>query len=88
LAASDLVVTGEGMLDDSSFTGKVVGGVRDLAGLHAVDIFAVVGIAAEAVTWPIPYLSLTLRFGPERALADTASCIAQIVEERLGDQPT
>ena len=88
LAASDLVVTGEGLLDDSSFTGKVVGGVRHLAGLHAVDIFAVVGIAAEAVTWPIPYLSLTSRFGPERALADTASCIAQIVEERLGDQPT
>jgi glycerate kinase len=88
LAASHLIITGEGMLDDSSFTGKVVGGVCDLARLHGVDIFAVVGIAAEEFTSPITYLSLTARFGSEHALADTATCIAHIVEERLRNEPS
>ena len=80
-----MVVTGEGALDDTSFAGKVVGGVLEHARAYDVDVFAVVGIAAENVAGRIPQLSLVARFGPERALGDTASCIAQLVEERLTD---
>lgn len=43
LAAADLVVTGEGRLDATSFDGKVIGTVADLAEREGVHVAAVVG---------------------------------------------
>jgi glycerate 2-kinase len=43
LDGADLVVTGEGRLDTTSFQGKVVGTVVDVAGARDLPVFAVVG---------------------------------------------
>ena len=83
LVAADLVITGEGMLDETSFAGKVVGGVLERARSYGVDVFAVVGAAAENTGGRIPHASLVARFGHERAMNDTAACVAVLVEERL-----
>ena len=39
----DLVITGEGFLDEQSFDGKVVGGVVELAAQVGVPVLAIVG---------------------------------------------
>jgi len=83
LAGSDLVVTGEGRLDETSFAGKVVGGVAERAGQHGLQAIAVVGDAAGGGNGTLEVISLTERFGPERALSATAECVAAAVTERL-----
>ena len=81
LEGADLVVTGEGFLDEQSFNGKALGGVVGLAGEVGVPVLVVVGDAAGE--HPVPYVSLVERFGRERALADTLACIGQVVADRL-----
>ncbi|GJM37169.1 MAG: glycerate kinase [Acidimicrobiales bacterium] len=75
IEAADLVVTGEGRLDESSFAGKVVGGVASLAAAAGVPVVAVVGQSALDDP-PIPVIDLTERFG-DRAMLDTAATIAE-----------
>jgi glycerate 2-kinase len=81
MEGADLVVTGEGYLDEQSFHGKVVGGVVALAAEVGVPVLVVTG-DADAVQ-PVPYVSLVERFGRERAMTDTLTCIEQVVAERL-----
>jgi glycerate kinase len=89
-AAADLVITGEGRLDSTSWSGKVVGGVVGLAGRTGVPVLVVAGTvgpggvegAGEA---ELEVHSLTDRFGVERALADTTACVEEIVRVALGD---
>jgi glycerate 2-kinase len=81
LAEADLVVTGEGRLDATSFTGKVVGRVIDRAGAAGVETLVVAGNVASGS--PIGALSLVERYGPERALAQSAECLQEIVEVAL-----
>src|SRR3954447_4139714 len=81
---ADLVVTGEGFLDEQSFTGKAVGGVLGLAEDAGVPVLVIAGDTdledrADAV-------SLVERFGRERAMADTVACIETVVGERLRGQ--
>ena len=83
LEGVDLVVTGEGRLDAESFDGKVVGGVADLAQRLGVAVVAVVGEVAADAPATIPVLSLTERFGPDRARTETAACVEEIVAEYL-----
>ena len=64
LEGADLVVTGEGFLDDESFDGKVVGGVASLAEAVGVPCLAVVGEVVE----PLPAAAL----GPHRGVAHRA----------------
>ena len=40
---ADIVLTGEGRLDDSSFHGKVVGRLIELARKHAVKVYVIAG---------------------------------------------
>src|SRR3954451_20964711 len=69
MEGADLVVTGEGFLDDQSFQGKAVGGVVELAAEAGIPVLVVVG---EAIgEQPVPYQSLVERFGRERAMTDT-----------------
>src|SRR5579871_1272814 len=81
LAEADLVITGEGLVDATSLTGKVVGGVLERAakaGVHALVA------AGDVVTNPpCRSVSLVALCGRERALADTSACIAEIVEKEL-----
>jgi len=81
LAEADLVVTGEGRLDATSFTGKVVGRVLDRARPAGVETLVVAGNLASGS--PIDALSLVARYGPERALAEPAECLTELVEIAL-----
>lgn len=79
LEGADLVVTGEGFLDEASFEGKVVGGVTDLAAELGVPVLAVVGRVYDEVHDRVPVVSLVERFGEDRALHDTAACVTEAV---------
>ena len=83
VSAADLVVTGEGRLDETSFAGKVVGGVADLARELYVPLLAVVGDTADDVRAPFPVVSLSARFGRARSLAAPLECIELVVREAL-----
>jgi glycerate 2-kinase len=85
LAEADLVVTGEGRLDDTSFTGKVVGRVLDRAEAAGIETLVVAGeVAANS---RIDALSLAGRYGPERALSEPAECLTELVESALAARP-
>jgi glycerate kinase len=81
LAEADLVATGEGLLDATSFTGKVVGHVLERAAAAGVEALVIAGdVVAES---PIRAVSLVERYGPERALAEPAQCLAELVAKAL-----
>jgi glycerate kinase len=92
LHGADLAVTGEGHLDPPSFEGKVPGGVLGLArarngGTRPLPVLCIVG-AADAPLLASPpggmeVVSLTRRFGPKRARAETAALIGQVTAEAL-----
>ena len=80
---ADLVVTGEGRLDATSFDGKVVGGVASLAADAGVPVVAVVGTADPDVRDRIDVIDLTASVGEARAMADTVAAITELVGARL-----
>jgi glycerate kinase len=89
VAAADLVVTGEGRFDRQSFAGKAVGGVVRLAASAGVPALVVAGDLdpewGEAVPGraQLTVVSLVERFGRERAMADTARCVQEVVADHL-----
>jgi glycerate kinase len=83
LEGADLVVTGEGFLDEQTFEGKVVGGVVDLARTEGVPVLAVAGEVYDGVDARMDTVSLVARFGEERARGDTAACIEEAVADAL-----
>ena len=86
IARADLVVTGEGRLDEWSFRGKAVGGVVGLADEADVDVLVIAGeIDAELpTTLTGGARSLVERFGVARAMRDPAGCVAETVAAELG----
>src|SRR5439155_1677416 len=79
--ATRIVVTGEGLVDATSFTGKVVGRVLDRAQAAGIEALVVAGDVASGSR--IDALSLVARYGPERALAEPAECLMELVETAL-----
>ena len=79
LPTVDLIITGEGQLDETSFAGKVVGGITQLASEYAIPVAAIVGVADPAVVleWGdrITIESLVDRFGEDVALNQTKESI-------------
>jgi glycerate kinase len=88
LEGADLVVTGEGFLDDESFDGKVVGGVAEWAAQLGIPVLAVVGDCFDGADARIDAISLVRRFGDQRARTDTVACIEAAVRERLATEST
>ena len=80
---SDLVVTGEGFVDEASFDGKVVGGVVELASEVGVPVLVVAGELFDGVHQWVDAVSLVERFGRERAMNHTQVCIGEVIRERL-----
>lgn len=103
MESASLVVTGEGFLDHESFDGKVVGGVLSYAaelGIPALvvagEVFDDVDVAsalpgaagsAGAGSAGVTVVSLVERFGSDRAMADTAACVIEVVAGYLSAPP-
>jgi len=81
MAMADLVVVGEGHLDEWSFRGKAVGGVIDLADEAGIPVMVIAGVVDAGL--PLVAVSLVERFGTQRALADVTGCIAEAVVDDL-----
>ncbi|MFM9133406.1 MAG: glycerate kinase [Actinomycetota bacterium] len=79
----DLVITGEGLLDATSFDGKVVGSVRDYAEEAGVPVIAVVGgidpdTDPEDIT-SVDARSLTADHGMDESMNQTMKCLEETV---------
>ncbi|MHB8594885.1 MAG: glycerate kinase, partial [Acidimicrobiales bacterium] len=88
MMSSSLVVTAEGCLDGSSWTGKVVGGVSAMADQRGIGVLVVAGTvgaggAEGARARGVEVVSLVERFGPGRALADPEGCVQAALSEVL-----
>jgi glycerate 2-kinase len=86
IAHADLVITGEGRLDVTSFAGKVAGGVLDAAA-GRVPVWCVVGevdpaLPPDAVPPALQgrIVSLAETFGRQRATEDTVAAVGEAVE--------
>jgi glycerate kinase len=88
---AELVVTGEGFLDEQSFRGKVVGEVAELAARANVPVLAVVGEVVDANLkelggeshHDVSVISLVERCGRERAMGRTLECVEEEVARYL-----
>jgi len=78
---ADLVVTGEGFLDDHSFEGKAVGGVVGMASSAGVPVLVVVGESYGE--HPVHSVSLVERFGRARATGGPLRCVEEVVAAHL-----
>ena len=90
LRTADLVITGEGQIDVTSFEGKVVGGVVDLARTTGVPVAAICGRidpsaydAPEFTRLDAGVVSLTETFGQERAMNEPLWCVERAALELL-----
>ena len=83
IAGADLVITGEGFLDEESFNGKVIGGVSSLAAEHGVPVLAVAGQVFDGAGDHIDAISLADEFGLEAAMANTTDCVTKAVAAHL-----
>jgi glycerate kinase len=83
IEGADLVITGEGFVDEQSFLGKVVGGVLDLATDAHVAAAVVAGEILQPVPPPARAISLVERFGRDRAMTDTLACIEEATRSLL-----
>jgi glycerate kinase len=103
MESASVVVTGEGFLDRESFDGKVVGGVLSYAAELGIPALVVAGEvfddvdvasalagaagAAGAGSGGVTVVSLVERFGSDRAMADTAACVTEVVAGYLSAPP-
>lgn len=81
MEVADLVITGEGLLDDQSFEGKSVGGVAALAAELDVPVLV---LAGDAEGRPgIEYRTLVDEVGEETALSDPIGSVRRVAREML-----
>jgi glycerate kinase len=83
---ADLVITGEGYLDEQSFEGKVIGGVQAICEAAGTPVAAIVGDSDEALAARIEHMSLTREFGLDRAMREPLWCIEQAAARLLRDR--
>lgn len=83
IVGADVVVTGEGFLDEQSFAGKVVGGVQALAASAGRRVGAIVGDAAPEVADRIDHVGLVAEFGLDEAMSQTATCVERAASKLL-----
>ena len=83
VANAELIITGEGFLDEQSFHGKVVGGMQAMAQRAQRPITAIVGDVDPDVADRIEHVSLVAAFGRDKAMAETQMCIEQAALQLL-----
>ncbi len=82
--AADLIITGEGKVDGTSFAGKVVGSVLGLAAAAERRVLVVGGVVDDTARarldeQGIEWLDLVADHGEERAMADASACVTESV---------
>jgi len=85
IEGADLIVTGEGRVDATSFDGKVVGGVCELAEQAGVPVAVLAGDVEVGFHPPVPVRTLVGFAGSEAARANTVAVIEQVTPALLGD---
>ena len=92
LRAADLVITGEGQLDITSFEGKVVGGVVDLAHTARIPVGVICGRvdpsardAEEFAHIDAGVLSLVELYGADRPMIEPSWCIEHATLDSLNE---
>jgi glycerate kinase len=84
---TDLIITGEGLLDDTSFDGKVVGSVCDYAREAKTSVAAIVGDIDDAMDSSLyadlRVTNLTQKFGTEESMTHVLRCIEEAAREML-----
>ena len=78
LDGADLVITGEGCLDDTSSDGKVVGGIASIATEQGLPVLAIVGSDTRtdrSTPAGLEVVSLVDEFGETEAFAEPKRCI-------------
>lgn len=88
LEPTDLVITGEGRLDPTSFQGKVVGGVLEAARRRQVPVLAFAGVSYVEEQPGLTAISLTDRFGSTASLRDPVGCIRTALADYLSARPS
>jgi glycerate kinase len=88
LEQANLVITGEGALDTTSFAGKVVGGVLGDASALGIPSLVIAGRASDearalARAFGAQVISLSDRFGEEMATRKTLACVEAAVARVL-----
>lgn len=92
MARADLVITGEGTLDVTSYQGKVVGGVIERARYHERPVAGIFGavdlddapVDEASVDRPDPCLSISDLYGQDRAMSEPMWCIEHAARTILG----
>ena len=84
---ADLVVTGEGRVDATSFEGKVVGGVLELAARHGVPALVIAGAIAGPLPGAVASVDLSERFGAAASLSDTGALVEKAMFQYLSSGP-
>lgn len=82
IAGADLVITGEGSLDEQSLHGKVPAGVLRACQLAGVPVAIVCGRAT--IELEVPVISLVERVGERASLADTRTALIDAAEDMAG----
>ncbi len=91
MAGADLVITGEGLVDDQSLDGKVVGGVLEMAADLDLEAVVLCG-AVDKGDWPrglldcVEVVSLADRFGLSDAMARTVQLVETVASGVLSDR--
>lgn len=87
----DLIVTGEGCIDPTSFDGKVVGGVVELAAEHGIPVAAVTGSIANGMdaddlrrSHGLEVVTLEATVGLDAAMAEPKQAIETAARRLLG----
>jgi glycerate kinase len=83
IAQCDLIITGEGFLDNESFDGKVVGGVQQLAQQFNKPVVVICGGADVDAQQRIDSFSLIENFGEAEAFSQPLMCIEKAAAEIL-----
>ena len=84
LQTVDLIITGEGRLDQESFNGKVVGGVVELAAEVNKPVLAIAGMvepelwARSGLPRDVTAVSLSEQFGADESNANPAALAARV----------
>ncbi|MEO8363402.1 MAG: glycerate kinase [Ilumatobacteraceae bacterium] len=83
VGAADLVITGEGFMDEESFNGKAVGGVNELATELNIPVVAICGDIHEATRSRMEAISLVDMFGEKEAFGRPLHCVEQAATQIL-----